>query len=184
MAFWSTTSGVVTGVAGTLTGVVGLATLAAQMGWIGGGDGGADGGADQASSRVETAGEAADEDAGNRLAEDGDAARGDNDAAPEFAVTPTSVRFEALGARTTMVTVRNTGEAEVTVEDVTVDSGDADRFTVAAAACTAATLDPGRSCEVEVGYEPAGRGSARATMVVEVAGAPAREVPLTAASLL
>lgn len=182
MAFWSTTSGMVTGVAGTLTGVVGLATLAAQMGWIGGG--GADGGADQASSRVETAGEAADEDAGNRLAEDGDAARGDNDAAPEFAVTPASVRFEALGARTTMVTVRNTGEAEVTIEDVTVDSGDADRFTVAAAACTAATLDPGRSCEVEVAYEPAGRGSARATMVVEVAGAPAREVPLTAASLL
>ncbi|HVM05967.1 MAG TPA: choice-of-anchor D domain-containing protein [Acidimicrobiales bacterium] len=179
MAFWSTTSGVVTGVAGTLTGVVGLATLAAQMGWIGG-----DGGAEEASSRVETAGEAAGEDAGNRLAEDGDAARGDNDAAPEFAVTPASVRFEALGARTTMVTVRNTGGAEVTVEDVTVDSGDADRFTVAAAACTATTLDPGRSCEVEVAYEPAGRGSARATMVVDVAGAPAREVPLTAASLL
>ena len=181
MAFWSTTSGMVTGVAGTLTGIVGLATLATQMGWIGGdGDGG-----EQASSRVETAGEAGTEDAGNRLAEDGDSARrGADGAAPEFAVTPGSVRFEALGARTTTVTVRNTGEAELTVEDVTVGSGDADRFTVAAAACTATTLDPGRSCEMEVAYEPAGRGSARATMVVEVAGAPAREVPLSAASLL
>jgi hypothetical protein len=180
MAFWSTTSGVVTGVAGTLTGVVGLATLAGQMGWIGG-----DGGENEASSGMETAGEAASEDAGNRLAEDGDAARRDaQDAEPEFAVTPGSVRFEALGARTTMVTVRNTGEAEVTIEDVTVDSGDAERFTVAAAPCTATTLDPGRSCEVEVAYEPDGGGSARATMVVEVAGAPAQEVPLSAASLL
>lgn len=178
MAFWSTTSGLVTGVAGTLTGVVGLATLAAQMGWIGG-----DGAAERAPSRVEAAGEAATEDAGNRLAEDGDTARGD-DAPPRFAVTPASVRFEALGARTTTVTVRNTGEAEVTVEDVKVDSGDADRFTVASATCTATTLDPGRSCEVEVAYEAAGGGSARATMVVEVAGAPAREVPLTAAPLL
>ena len=177
MAFWSTTSGVVTGVAGTLTGVVGLATLAGQMGWMGGG-----GGDDPASSGAETAGEAAAEDAGNRLVEDGDSAR--RDAEPEFAVTPGSVRFEALGARTTVVTVRNTGEAEVTVEDVIVDSGDADRFTVAAAPCTATTLDPGRSCQVEVAFEPDGGGSAKATMVVEVAGAPAQEVPLSAASLL
>lgn len=171
MAFWSTTSGVVTGVAGTLTGAVGIATLAAQMGWIGAdGDKG-----DQASPATEQA--------PAEVAEDTGLDGADEAPAPDFAVAPASVRFEALGPRTATVTVRNAGDAEVRVEDVGLAGEDQDRFTVAAAPCTASTLDPGRSCEVEVSYAPGG-GSARATLVVEVHGAAAQEVPLTAPSLL
>lgn len=181
MAFWNTTSGVVTGVAGTLTGLVGIATLATQMGWVG-----SDGGSEGAAATTTAPGPDVAEDTDDRLGETR-AGRVGSDAAPgsppEFAVAPVSVHFAALGARSATVTVRNTGDVEVTVDDVSVDGADEDRFTVAAAPCTSAALDPGRSCEVEVAVAPQG-GDARATMIVEVAGAPAQEVPLTAAAIL
>lgn len=175
MAFWSTTSGVVTGVAGTLTGVVGIATLAAQMGWIG-----SDGEAREEPSSTTTRAGAEATGTGSRPGEAGTRVEEDR---PAFAVAPGALRFEALGSRSATLTVRNTGDAEVSVEEVTVEGDDDDRFTVAATPCTASTLDPGRSCEVDVLYSPGG-GTAKATLVVEVDGAPAQEVPLTAAGLL
>lgn len=159
-SFWSSTSGVVTGVAGTLAGVVSLLTLAGQMGWVGGGGGGGTGGASSSTTPPTSAGTTA------------------------FVVDPPAVDFTALGVRTASVRVRNVGDLDVVVDDVAVEGDDADRFDVRASACTAANLAPGRSCAVDVSFTPGAVGTARATMVVDVAGAPAREVELEGRALL
>jgi hypothetical protein len=186
-SFWSTTSGVVTGVAGTLTGVVGIATMAAQLGWIGGGE-------DQAASvTTSTSAPGAPADGTDTTADGrngttaGRASRSataPTDAEPEYSVDPSSVGFGAIGSRTTAVTVRNTGTVQLDVAHVTVEGDEPAAFAVEGEACTDAMLDPGRTCAIEVSFTPEGSGAAEGMLVIEVDGAPAEEVPLTGAALL
>lgn len=188
--FWTSTSGVATGLAGTLTGIVGIATLASQMGWIG-----ADGattadtsGSAAAGSSSATTTTAADGDEpgglDDRTSSSSRAGRSDTTAAaPSYTVAPSALSFQALGGRTATVTLRNTGTVDLDVEEISVDGEDAGQFSVEAPACTSASLDPGRSCTIEVSFTPEGSG-AEAVLVVEADGAPAREVALSAPSSL
>lgn len=182
-SFWTTTSGMVTGVAGTLTGIVGIATVAAQLGWIGPEDDASQSAAKQpaaagATSSTEVTPES--RSSGSERASRG----GDTTADPAFTVDPSALSFQALGERTATVKLTNTGSVELNVEGITVDGADAGRFTVADSACTSANVDPGRSCEVEVSFSPQGNGTSKATMVIEVEDAPAQEIPLSGSDLL
>jgi hypothetical protein len=192
-SFWATTSGLTTGIAGTLTGVLGIVALANQAGWIGG-----DGGQDQAGSAATSESAAgstatsADTDGTSTTEEDDRAGTTDDRASrsattaePVFSVSPSSVRFTALGARTATAAVRNTGEVDLDVQNVSVEGADASRFTVDATPCTSDPVEPDGDCEVEVTFDPGqGGGTAEATMVIDASGADSREVPLAGEPLL
>ena len=86
-------------------------------------------------------------------------------AVSQFSVTPHKLAFGAVrvGTRSAAknVTVRNTGQLDVTVKHVT-DPG----FTLDAAPCTGRTLSPSRSCEVTVSFEPQTAGAVTDTLIV------------------
>jgi hypothetical protein len=178
-SFWSTTSGVVTGIAGTLTGVVGIVTLAAQMGWIGGdgGDGDDPARGQAGGSTVATAPTVP----GNRS---GAASSGATSTTPVFSVEPTSVEFEPLGSREATVKVVNDGTAPITVQSPRVEGSNPSQFAVTAPTCTGRDLAPGRSCEVEVTFTPRQSGTYKAELVIQVVGARAQEVELSGQALL
>lgn len=182
-SFWSSTSGVVTGVAGTLTGIVGLVGIATQAGWIGSGGDTSQSAARQADGADTTTSTTASSDS-RTGGVDQRAGRSATTAGASFTVDPSALSFEALGARTASVTLKNTGSIEMNVDDISVEGEDEDRFTVAGTACSQASIDPGRSCEVEVSFTPGGSGTAKATMVIEVEDAPAEEVSLSGSALL
>ncbi|MGH9179225.1 MAG: hypothetical protein ACRD0N_11825 [Acidimicrobiales bacterium] len=179
-SFWATTSGLTTGIAGTLTGVLGIVALANQAGWIGG-----DGNGDQSSTAATepaagttstTTDEGSDEPSSTT---EGRASPSELAEDPVYSVSPSSVRFTALGTRTATVEVRNTGDVEVDVQNVSVDGSDAGRFSIDATPCTSAAVEPDSSCDVEVTFSPGqGGGTAEATMAIEVSGAGSRKVPL------
>ena len=171
-SFFSTTGGLITGAAGVLSAVVGAAGLAIQQGWVGGdSDGTGQGTANQpgAAGRAGGAGRSGDVDAA---------------VVPTFAVEPDSLSFQPVGpvgSREAKVRVRNTGRVDLELETPTVTGEDADRFKANEGTCTG-TVDPGRSCELEVTFSPKA-GSFSALLVVDAAGgATAAEVPLKGTS--
>lgn len=190
--FWSTTSGMATGVAGTLTGVVGLATLATQMGWVGG-----NGDRDQSAAPTTTtiAGSTTTADDTSTTGDDRtDTTQGSSRSAsglttttsakPAYTVDPSAVSFKAIGDHTASVSVRNTGNVELILSDVAVEGEDAGRFAVESEPCTSAPVDPGRSCALEITFTPPSSGEAKATLAIEAEDARAREVPLSGVALL
>ena len=196
--FWSTTSGMATGVAGTLTGVVGLATLATQMGWVGGtNDPDQQASSATSTSAASTTTSADPSPAGDdRTVTTQGASRSASGvtttsgvttsatAEPAYTVDPSAVSFRAIGDHTASVSVRNTGNVELVVSDVAVEGDDAGRFAVESGPCTSAPIGPGRSCALEITFTPPSSGEAKATLAIEVEDARAREVPLSGAALL
>ena len=160
-SFWSSIPGVLTGLAGVLTAVVTLVTLAFNQGWIG------DGPAEDAAS-------------------DGAGEGGSAATAPDLGVEPESLRFRptVLGAVTETVTVRNDGDQPFTVDPAELTGSDAGRFEVDDDECAGAPLASGRSCTMSVTFDPGGIGDAEATLVVSVNGGQrSAEVALDAAGL-
>ena len=160
-SFWSSIPGFLTGLAGVLTAVVTLVTLAYSQGWIG------DGPAEDATSA-------------------GAGGGGATASAPEVGVDPESVRFRptVLGAVTETVTVRNEGDQAFTVDPAEVSGADAGSFAVDDDDCAGEALPSGRSCTMRVTFDPGGIGDAEATLVVSVNGGQrSAEVALDAAGL-
>ena len=185
-SFWATTSGLTTGIAGTLTGVLGIVALANQAGWIGGDDGSGEQSSTAASeaaagstSTTGDDGSTTTADADERSTTTEERASRSEPEDPVYSVSPSSVRFTALGSRTATVEVRNTGEVDMDVQNVSVDGSDAGRFAIDAASCTSAAVEPDGSCDVEVTFNPGqDGGTAEATMAIDVSDADSREVPL------
>ena len=176
-SFWSTTSGVVTGIAGTLTGVVGIVTLAAQMGWIGGSDGGDD------KAAVQDGGSAVTTVAPGGRATPG-AGAGQGTTTPVFSLDPTSLTFDNLTNRKGTVKVVNDGSVAMTVQGPRVEGANPSQFAATSPTCTGKTLTAGRSCEIEVSFNPDRSGTFKATLVVQVTGALPQEVALSGQRLL
>lgn len=177
-SFWSTTSGVVTGVAGTLTGIVGIVTLAVQMGWIGGSDNGDD------PARVQPGGSVATTVApgGNRGSTGVAPSQGAT--APVFSVDPTSLSFDNLASRKATVKVVNEGSGPMTVLGPRIEGANPSQFSATSPTCTGRDIAPARSCEIEVTFNPERGGTYKATLVVQVTGARAQEVALSGQRLL
>lgn len=177
-AFFSTLPGVVSGIAGALTAVVGLLTVSVQLGWIGGDDGD-NGGSSSTTTTTATS--------GGGGARPGGGGAGGGSATPSaglLTVTPTRLTFPALGAKEATVTVRNDGSGPVTLRPPTFDGPDRGQFS-ASSSCPA-TLEVGRSCAVRVTFSPTRGGRYEATLVVAPAagGARAVEVPIEGNHLL
>ena len=161
-SFWSSIPGLVTGLAGVLTAVVGLVTVLIQLDVIGGDDSSND--TTTSSTRP---GASATPSGGGSGGTSGQGGR----STPKFAVSPTSVKLDTLLAKEATVTVSNTGSTALSVEAPELDGPGAAEFSVDAQACTTATVAVGRKCAIKVTYAPSARGEHSATLQVNVAGA-------------
>lgn len=156
-SFWSTLPGVLTGIAGLVTAVVALVSLAASQGWIGGG------GSDGAGSPA------------------------DGDAPARLEVEPTAIDFPPVPtSREATVTVINDGAGPFRVDEPDITGPDADRFEADGGDCTRDPVPAGRSCEVVVTFDPPSTpGRSSATLVVSVNDAEQSvEVPIEASAVL
>jgi hypothetical protein len=158
-SFWSSIPGLVTGIAGLLTAVVGLFGLAVQQGWIGGGSG--------TTTTTVPGGATTTTQAG------------------AFTVSPTALKFQAADPPEKTVKVSNSGDTAITVRLPTVSGKDPDQFSPTAGTCTG-KLVPSASCNLSVTFRPSGAlRSYTATLQVSAAGVSrAIEVPIEATTLL
>lgn len=151
-SFWSSIPGMITGIAGLLTGAAALLGLLLQLGVIGDKD---------KTSNTETTSPA-----------EGDGSTQSSVAtAPTFSVSPTAVNLDQLLAKESKVTVKNTGEASFEVDSPVLRGGDAAQFAVRDLGCTGTEIGPGDSCEMMVTFTPKAGGRYSATLVVSVSGA-------------
>ena len=165
-SFFSGLHLLVTGLAAFVTASVAVFGVAVSQGWIGG------------NART-SAGPGA---AGSSGAASGSSAN-TTTATPQYTVEPPSVTFQALGPTTASVKVTNTGTVTMTVESPRVTGPNADRFTASDQSCSP-SVDPGRSCQLQVTFVRAA-GSFNGTLVVQVQGAVrATEVPIQASAIL
>ena len=178
-SFWSSIPGLVTGLAGLLTAIVGLFGLGVQQGWIGG----SKGSGHSTETTTTFPGQVTTTLFGSPGGAGGSATTTGTGA---FAVEPSTVEFKSVGAREMTVTVRNTGSVPLRVSVPTVTGTDSAQFRVTDVSCTKGSLDTGRSCDLTVSFSPSGPLRAyAATMVVMASGAPRSvEVKLTGSTLL
>jgi hypothetical protein len=105
---------------------------------------------------------------------------------PRIAVSPENIDFGNVQAGTTaeeVVTISNTGQAELGINNISLGGADAAAFTQTNS-CT--TVAAGESCDVNVTYIPDGEGDQSATLSIESGDAenPVVDVPLTGTSVL
>ena len=171
-SFFSSMPGVITGVAGLLSAVAAVGGLAVQQGWIGD-SGSSDSGTVQ-TGRTNRGAEGANTGGGGEAT---------SEKTGTFDVDPSSVVFQPVGSRDAEVKVSNTGDVPIEVESPTITGADADRFDADDGSCSG-SLDPGRSCQLEVTFKPA-TGSFEAVLVVSADGAPkSAEVPIRGSAVL
>lgn len=65
-----------------------------------------------------------------------------------------------------VVRIGNDGTAPLDLDAVVVAGTNAEDFTVASAACSGKSLDPGASCPVSVGFSPTGEGQRQAALII------------------
>ncbi|MDK8464843.1 choice-of-anchor D domain-containing protein [Marinobacter sp. SS13-12] len=105
---------------------------------------------------------------------------------PRIAVSPESIDFGNVQAGTTaeeVVTISNTGQAELGINNISLGGTDAAAFTQTNS-CT--TVAAGESCDVAVTYIPDGEGDQNAVLNIESGDTetPLVDVPLTGTSVL
>lgn len=174
-SFFATIPGLVTGLAGLLTGIVGLITVLIQLDVIGGDN-----------DTVQTTGATT-----TTVTADGGTSSGGGSGAspttevPRFAVSPATLDFASGGPRTQTVRVTNeSNTASLTVLPPDVTGKDAGQFSASSGTCNA-PVGAGLSCELRVTFAPAGPlRTYEAVLEVSAQGARAREVRITASSVL
>ncbi len=190
-SFWSTVPGVVTGAAGVLTALVGLLTVALQLGWIGGGSSG--GGTAPSTTGVPGASAGSSIQSGSTVPGSssgtggtaGTGQTGSPSGAGQFTVEPTSVDFAVVGARQATVVVRNTGDVPLTIKTPRVSGSGAEHFVAGDVSCTKEPLRPGRTCEVQVVFTPKSPGAVSAVAVIAATEASREtEIQLKGSTLL
>lgn len=183
-SFFSTTAGLVTGIAGVLTAVVGLLGLAAQQGWIG-----SQGDSDEKTTTTNPSQTTLTAPLGGVLptttAPGGAVAPGATSAAARFNVTPAEVDFSRLSTRETFVKIENVGTNAIPFDAPTVSGPNRTNFTATPVDSSCTRLDPNRSCQIKVTFAPPGAGQYSATLVIDPTGAPpAKEVALKGSALI
>ncbi len=151
-SFWSSIPGLLTGLAGALTGVVGLLGLALSQGWIGDGS-----------------------------AEEEEQGGGGGPEVVRISVEPEELSLTEPGRTAGTVTVMNEGNQPVSVTTEVTGEGAA-AFTVASGDCTRSEIAEGRTCTLEVTLDATtGRHQAR-LVVAAGGGEDNREVALSGTS--
>ncbi|MBA3267117.1 MAG: hypothetical protein H0T70_02525 [Acidimicrobiia bacterium] len=156
-SFWSSIPGLVTALAGILTGVVGLGTLLVQTGVVGDKDkandvpGVVDGTGDSDTPGVTSS-------------------AGASGAAEKVSFTVGVSTVSLTGVKPEgVVTVTNQGNSTLTVKKPQLSGPDAGRFRVDATDCTATKVPAGEACELTVTFA-GGLEPASATMTVSADG--------------
>ncbi len=179
-SFWSTTAGVVTGVASVLTALVGLLTVSINLGWLGSKDDG--------SKRAATTGETTSSPSTTAFAATTTTPTGRTSSAAAtsltpLAGTPAQLTFDSLGGRDEQVTIRNNSAVSLTLRRPTIAGVDASQFTATDLTC-GTRLDANRTCEVKVTFLATKAGTSSATLVLQPEGPPALEVQLRGSRLI
>jgi phage tail tape-measure protein len=169
-SFWSSVPGLVTGLAGVLTAVVGLVAVLIQLGVIGG-KGASSGTGGTTGTSVAGSGSTS------------------STAEPRtFEVRPTTLDFPPTAAREQTLTVRNTSASGALGSlQSTFTGGNSDRFSVSGVTCNSA-LPPNGTCTLKVTFTPPSGATLQkysATLRVSAKDAPqVAEVSLTASIVI
>jgi len=159
--FWSSVPGVVVGVAGVVSAIVGLFGVSTQLGWIGGdGNGSASSSADGVTTTAPATvpgSPATSSQAGTRSG--------------EFTVEPDSLTFEQLEAKEAVVSVENTGDVPLTMLAPALSGTNAASFDAADETCAGSRLEPGASCEITVAFTATQPGQYSAKLRVAASNA-------------
>lgn len=157
-SFWSTIPGLITGLAGILTAVVGLGTLLIQVGVVGG-----DGSDDPTTGRK----------SGSTVTTLAPGARsGDTEAVAKLDVSPTAVDLTVTD-KTESVTVENSGSKALSLQQPALSGAGKDQFEVKNG-CS--QLQAGDSCNVTVTFK--GLSEASATMMIRGSDGVSKQVSL------
>jgi len=182
---WTSIPGVVGGIAATVTGLVGLATVANQAGWLGGDDNKPASKSDSTTTSTPVDGSTTTVFGSPTTPFGGSSGLGGAGIA-SVELAPSRVVFGGLGGGSQRVTVTNEGDGPVTVETVEIEGDNPQSFKVDGSGCVLVTLAPGRACIVEVETSAgglAGRATARLMVGVEGSASPAQTI-LEASGLL
>lgn len=182
-SFWSTTAGVVTGVASVLTAIVGLLGAGASLGWFGSKDNDSKSAANAASSTTNGGATSSTAFGATTTTVFGRTATTAGFSLTPLQPSPDQLTFDSLGARDQQVTIRNTSSTTLTLRKPTVSGVDASQFTATDLTC-GTRLDANRTCEVKVTFLATKSGTSTATLVVQPDGPPALEVPLRGSRLI
>ena len=173
--FWQSTAGVVTGIAGVITGGGAIVGALAGTGVIGGGSS-ATTSMPGPSMAVTTA-----------RGSSGGGSSGSG--AGKLSVSTRSLNFGSLvgplGHKTQDITVSNTGSAPLDGIRVSITGDDKDDFEAKDVSCGDGQLRPDADCKVEVTFAPSSKPKdSSATLVVRADDADPAEVSLRGATLL
>lgn len=161
--FWSSVPGVVTGIAGVVSAIVGVLGVSTQLGWIGGDDGPQ---AVSSTNGVPTT--TASTVFGATTTPTVAVAR-----PGEFSVEPSTVVFEQLQPKKdAIVRVENTGDVPLKIGTPKISGTGAANFGEADVSCTKSTLAPGRSCEIKVTFTATQPGEYTAALVIAAPNVP------------
>lgn len=160
-SFWSGIPGLLTALAGILTGVLGLGTLAYQLGVVGDKD------------KAPTTTTQSTSVAGGSESSGAGTGSGATGGTVSFTVEPSDVTLKGLGSKSDDVKVTNRGTVALTVKAPQLTGPDKAKFTVDGTDCSNAKVAIGGSCQITVTFD--GSGEAGATLTISADGAPAPE---------
>jgi hypothetical protein len=104
-----------------------------------------------------------------------------------LAIEPAAVLFApqtvGFASPTQTAQVRNTGTSSNTVSAVSIGGANAADFAVVSTNCVGASLGPGATCDVELGFTPTGTGARVAQLTANGQGGSAASAALTSSAL-
>lgn len=166
-SFWSTVPGLVTGMAGLLTAIVGFLTVSVQLGWIGGGKASND----KLSSTTTTVASSSSTSSSSATAGIGTPGVPGSTGSLSIQVEPQVLNFSALAAADKTLTITNRGSGDVSVLTPIIEGTGAAQFQVDDTDCTRAPLAPRDKCELKVTFTPSGlAGGSSATLDISLSG--------------
>jgi hypothetical protein len=102
-------------------------------------------------------------------------------------IDPAAVAFEqqavGVAAPTQIAQVRNIGASTNTVSSVSISGANAADFSVVSSSCPGASLAPGGTCSVELGFTPTSAGNRTAQLTASGQGGSSASAALTSAAL-
>ena len=159
-AFFSTIPGIISALAGLVTVIVGVLAITAQLG---GDDEDGNGNGSSSGTTMSTL-------AGGAGGGGGSGGATTPTATGRLSASPTSLKFEVLGAKEATVRVRNEANGPVTLNPPKIEGSDSAQY--AATFNCPPSLGAEASCDVKVTFKPTKAGRSTATLLVApVAGA-------------
>ena len=89
---------------------------------------------------------------------------------PSVTLSPSSIDFKdqvvGKASRPQRITLTNTGGKPLYVNSVTIVDGESSDFALSGDRCTGSTIGPGKSCVIDVSFNPSATGSRKSTLTI------------------